>query len=418
VRVGWDLPDPGKLLVAASDKPIAKKAAPPAPPPVDPGPPIQIACKPSGAPKPLKGNLWGEQRGALDGGVRFVSFIGGEDSTTAIEVARGSAAPTTVQLLPPTPKNTTKTVREWVDVKAEGVVVARYGYVSGAKYHEDGTREYNPVDVDLAWYSASTGKAHRVSLPKVKPFRVGRVAPSALHVIIDGGLMFMPLNGESPIYFVRDDGKVTTVARPVGPDAWGFSSGVKIGDRIVLAQPREEAIALVSSEDGGKTWSTKVWSVGDFVSLVPLAGKPALAFGVNTPLLATEPNGLLPFGALTADPPPIKRWNPQTIDGKGVVACSAQSRVGLRAFSFGNEGDREVAFGLTGSDLPATLPMSGRVMRFAADGSSCVDMLMGGANGDEGQFSLYAPTDDLAHSWLTWTHANGKTEARPFACSM
>lgn len=421
-RIGWDLPDPGKPLVASLEQP-ATKPAKPVEPASDPGEPLKLTCKTSGKRVKLEGSMWGDSRGALDGDVRFVTTLGGEDSTTAIEVVRGSGAPQKVKMLAPAPKGGNKSVREWIDVHSAGVVIARYSYVSQVKFEEDGTKKYNPVDVDLAWYVAATGKVHKASLPKVKPFRIGRVAPSAMHVITDGGLLFMPGSGDAPLYFLRDDGKTLTIPRPTAADPWGFNDGMKLGDRILLTQSRGESVAIVESNDMGKTWSTSVWTLGEPAQLVPIGTTPVFAFGLLPPgpgaFGPMQPTALLSFGKLSADPPPAKRLDALNIGKQGIVACNAKTKAGLRSYTWNDDKDRRVEFGLpAGLDVPTTVEASARYSRIAVDGSSCVDTVMSAINTDKGgTATLFAPADDLAHSWLTFQMEDGKLHAQPLTCT-
>ncbi|MBI2393873.1 MAG: hypothetical protein HYV09_30150 [Deltaproteobacteria bacterium] len=425
VRVGWELPDPEKALIAATTQPIKDPSDTPHDAPAAAGPPIAIQCAPSGPPKKASGQLWLETRGALDGDVRLVAPVGDDDKTTGLTVVKGSAPPSLVQLLPPPPKaNGPRTVRDWDWTTAAGVVLARYSYSTEVKFDEEGGKKYNPVDVDLAWYAAAQGKVHKAKLPKVKPFRVGRVAPSALTEIVDGGLLFLAHTGESPIYFVHDDGKVETFARPTGADAFGFNAGSKIGKRIILAQQRFESVALISSEDLGKTWSRAVWTLGEEAALQLVGGKPALvlASGLGeTSSAFIDPRGMIPFDAITPDPPAALRLSSATTPSgsKAFVPCAAKTKAGLRMFASGPEW-RPVKLSLTGADLPSELTTHGNYVRIGRDGAACTDAMLVTANVGDDDWYAYVPADDPGHAFLLKRLPDdaGKFSLRPLACSL
>jgi hypothetical protein len=219
VRVGWDLPNAAKELVASSAEAPKKKGGgddASTPPTAEKQSPQKMVCTMSGAWKPFDAEAR-QLKTALDGDVRFLTPMQSKDGATSLLVARGNGAPTKVALLGPWPKrkpedNTRE--RAWTERSSEGYVSIRYAFSKGKS--ADG--KYAPVDVDLAWYSAATGKATKVSLPKVAPFRVGQAGPSALHAIVEGGLLFLPNGGDAPLTFVRDGGKTESMPRPPQAD--------------------------------------------------------------------------------------------------------------------------------------------------------------------------------------------------------
>jgi hypothetical protein len=304
-----------------------------------------------------------------------------------------------------------------VDSTRRGIVVMRYSFstVPPKDPGPDGMKRYNPVDVELGWYSVLTGKAQKVKLPQVKPFRVGRSGPSALTAILDGGLLFLPLSGEAPIYFVSDAGKVQTIPRPPSTLGGGFSSGYKNGNFIVLSELFSQDNVLVYSNDLGKTWSSSTWTLGESAQLVPHEGKPALLLGASM-WDGGSPNGLIPFATVTPDPPTSLRF-PQplvAIGAKGITTCSKPG------FTFAppeSDEARELHVVVAG-DTTVEFTTSAGGVRGALDGTTCTDSIYASSEGSE-QAQLFVSPADPTHAWLTRpSKVDSKFEARPLTCTL
>lgn len=405
LRIGWDLPDPAKPLLAATTTPPAEHHPTPQPPAPTPGS-IAVSCKISGGWKSYAG-MGSNPDVGLDGGVRLSMPVLAKDAEDphAIRVVRGGAAPQLVNLLPAVKHKDGVAVRQswWAD--AAGVVSVRYSYVSlGSGFGVVKGKKYNPVDVDLAWYSAGSGKTHKASLAKVSPFRVGN-GPSALVAIVEGGLLFLADGGDSPLYFVHDDGKVETMSRPPAPYSVGFEGAVRANGRVIVAQSSDDSIALISSVDAGKTWTTTVWSFTKPPSLVTIGGKPAIAFYDWRTVL-----GVVPFDAITNDPPPAA-WTTrpfELLSSNKLVACPGAAANGLR-MELDENGDAStvVATITAAGKKPIVVQTTTGVLRIRSDGSACTDLVTGDGDDDDGT-RLYLSPADPTHAWLVRAQNGGR----------
>lgn len=413
VRIGWELPDPQKVLLPSTSQPMNN--APPSSPSA-PTAPLEIACKTMGPWKPFKGSAAAFGH-SLGGDVRFAAPIGDAGGYYAITVARGTAAPQTINLLLPAPKGKKDSdVRSWSTNGTAGVTVSRYTFSTNVKVDDEGTKKYNPVDVEIGWYVAATGKNYKAVIPKVKPFRIGRTNPSAMTSIVEGGLLFLPRSGEAPLYFVGEDGKTTTLPRPVGPDDYGFTDAVKKGSTLVLSQARGSDVGIVASIDGGKTWSTKVWTLGDSSTLNLHDGKPT--FFMNPGGDDHEWGGAISFENLTADPPPVLRPSrrPTLVDATGVHACT--SGTGLRFSSYVEDG-RAAHIKVAGDGVTVDLSTSAGALRLNSDGSICSDLLSASGSLDDNEQHVVIPAGDPTHGWLLQTKGYSPAfDARPIACTI
>lgn len=418
VRLGWDLPNPSATLLASTSTPATSKVEPAKAPPVSKT--LEASCKTTGAWKTFAGSFGTGQAGGYDNNVQMLAMVtaGEYGEPRGVTVFRAGAAPKEHTLLGPGPKESeSRSVRSWSTENAKGLVLARYSF--SLTPPKDPDKRYNPVDVELGWYSTATGKAHKASLPQVKPFRVGRTGPSALTSIVDGGLLFLPNRGEAPLYFITDAGKVQAIPRPPSPDDFGFSEGVKIGNQLVLSQYRGEDTALTTSNDGGKTWTTTIWTLGESAKLTAFDGKPTLTLGASM-WETSEVSGFLSFTTVTPDPPTAVRFaTPITpIGDKTITACS---KPGLPFTPAPSETvANEVHFTVTGDKAPIAATAVTGSMRGAADGSTCTEFLFTSAQpaDDDVETFLYVAPSDPAHGWLLRRKTFDKFDARPIACTL
>lgn len=423
MRVGWDLPDPKKELVAATTTAPKKKDDTPEPSAKPSALPetVKLTCTAGGAWKTWETNPY-QLKSGLDGDVRFASAVPAEDGSSSILVARGAAAPTKVQLLGPSPKKKKDDAtreREWSQRTNEGWVAVRYSFAPGT-----GDSKYAPVDVELGWYSTATGKTTKTKLPKVSPFRVGRAGPSALHAVVEGGLLFLPNSGDAPMSFIREGGKVETMPRPPQPDEGAWSDALKHGNDILLIHQRMGDVTFALTKDAGKTWSTTTWSLGAPATVGMLDGKLALTmrssmWGSGTPA------SLLTFEALTNDPPDALRLDPAKLSlGTKLEACTPKTRLGLYTdvprTSHKNGVGLTVAPDKKDKDgKPLSLVLARVVDRVDAAGNVCNDALeleqpMGGNHA-----AIVSP-HDLTHGWLLRANKDqwSKLEMRPLSCKV
>jgi hypothetical protein len=310
-------------------------------------------------------------------------------------------------------------VRSWSTFSQRGVVSARYSFslLPPKDPPPDGSKKYNPVDVELAWYATATGKLHKVSIPQVKPFRVGRSTPSAVTEIVDGGLLFLPTTGEAPLYFITHAGKVQTMPRPAESSGLPYTSAIKNGAMIALAQSTQEDVRLTLTNDSGKTWSSTMWTTGSYSELVALEGKPTLVLGGWAGEMGGT-TGLIPFLSLTPDPPNAVRF-PMPIEpyaGKGPVACS---KPGVEIIPTSGDEARELHVRVEGEPAPINLVAQTGVMRGMADGTTCTAQLTPTYMDDKGELHAHVSTSDPTHGWLTRRKDEyNKFEARPLSCTL
>jgi hypothetical protein len=412
VRVGWDLPDPQKPLLPSTDQPAGATVKAPTAPPA----PVEITCKTTGPSKSYKGVINMDSRSALGGDVRWIAPFGGAENFNALTVARGTAAPQLVNLLPTNKPKPNSDQRYWSTNTSTGYVAVRYTFSTKTSVDEEGVKKYNPVDVDLGWYVAATGKSFKKALPGVKPFRVGRSGPSALTEIVEGGLFFLPNRGDAPLYFLKEDGKIETIPRPTGGDEFGFTDAVKKGSTIILAQSRGPDIGLVASNDNGKTWTSTVWTLGEAAPLHMLDGKPSLLLSPNE--YEKTSGGMITFASLTPDPPPPIRpkVKPAAVTDKGIPACS--STPGLR-FGANYEASREAHFTIAADKETIEITTGTGWVRMMPDGSSCTEIVSGFQGNDEKENFIVFSAADPAHGWLLQTKGWApKFEARPISCTL
>lgn len=450
VRLGWDLPSDGSTMLATTTTPppktkkefgdeyydedfvpIAKVSGPPA------APPLRLSCTPGGAWKQYDASLDSSPADyALDGDVRF-SYTGmSKDKSVSLLVARGSAPPATVKVLGPDPKRKPDDKfrdRHWSQKTNEGFVGVRYSFSTEFK---DGTSKYQPVDVELGWYSAASGKTGKAKLDKVPAFRVAQSSQSAMHAIVEGGLLFLPNGGDAPLYFVHENGKVDQMPRPPGDEGYGgfggYTDAVKLGNKIVLARLRYGDVTLASTTDNGKTWSTTTWTLGGPATLASVDGKAALVLGQSLYAMKTAPTALLTFDALSNDPPEAMRIDPAKlqIGDKGFNACTPKLRQGLRIELATSKDRRSVMIALTpekkdkGEETKSPLLYGGirmlnQISRLDSAGNACTDGVVAGEMYGSYQFATIAP-HDLSKGWLLRRVAGSydKLEARPLSCKV
>lgn len=418
-RLGWDLPDPKKELVASTTEP--PKETPehddePPPPTPTKEPPLKLACTTSGTWKTVDGNAY-QLKSGLDGDVRFLAPVTANDGSSAVLVARGTAAPTRIALLAPSPKHKPEErirERSWTERTDEGFVAVRYSFEMGKESKDS---KYAPVDVELAWYSAASGKTTKTKLAKVSPFRVGRAGPSALHAIVDGGLLFLPNSGDAPLSFIKEGGKVETMPRPPQPEEGAWADALKRGNDIVLVRQRAGDVSFALTRDAGKTWSTTTWSLGAPVSVRLLDGKITLGMR-SSQFSGGPPVALFSFESLSNDPPdPLRLDASKLALGPSLVACTPKTRLGVPAELSRSKERRGLEASVEVDKAPITLKLSRLEDRIDASGTACNDAIeLEQAGG--GQMAAVVTPHDLAHGWLIRATKEPwlKIDVRPLSC--
>lgn len=198
-------------------------------------------------------------------------------------------------------------------VQNGGVVFLRYSYLRERK----GPGRFNPVDASVAWYRDSTGKIFRGTVAKNPPFRVtkdptGETGPTmpyrALPEVVslgDKGTYFRPpvYDGEedyddngnvktkpaTPIYLLRDDGKVEKLKFPT-EDVDGDNAHVVTidGSSALIGSSSETWSMWFLTEGKMNAWSV-MGGLDDMeapVSIATLGGKPIFVSTIRSPARA------------------------------------------------------------------------------------------------------------------------------------
>ncbi len=311
-RVGWELP-----ALTAGDK-ITAQAEPTKPTQVAPPPshtPVstqEITCKVSGAAQPVASTPGNDMVDSV-GADRWASVKHDADGKIGIEMGTKTAV-RELPLLAALPKPPAKPpanpeeLRSGERILSDGVVAARYRFAPRST-----TGTYNPVDVELAWWSAVTGRTQHHTLTKVTPFRVSRYGFSGTPQIVDGGILFQGASTD-PAYFIHDDGKVEQLALPKGA---GVHDAERLTKRWILADTTSGMVQISESDDNAKSWKQTAWGIGGWgLSLMSISDKATISFSTGGQQL------LFPVEATLPDDPPA----PMIIDDSSVsTACDAHA---------------------------------------------------------------------------------------------
>lgn len=265
LRWGWDLPAvAGSERVVAAPEPLPRAADSPlgTASPTHAAPPRDIVCRPRGpaAVLPPLADPHGVPKlvDAGSSGARW-AFVNG-DSVAGSSVVLGTR--TGVREVPLLlPRSVSDDVRGGSDERSNGIIAARYT----THDHWAGT---SPLDVEIAWWSATTGLVVRGVLHNVPPFQVNGGFVSGYVYIVDGGLLFQPPSnpwtpdvGVNLAYLIGDDGGVRPLTLPSDVAVVG---AVRIGSRLLLERAAGTPDAdLAWTDDGGKSWQARTWALVD-----------------------------------------------------------------------------------------------------------------------------------------------------------
>jgi hypothetical protein len=355
-RVGWDLPAiTNQEKITAQTEPVKPTTTTPVvnhPPSITPK---EIACKVTGTAQTVSTTPSTEMVDGV-GADRWATVKHDTDSKISIVVGTKNAV-RELPLLAALPKPPAKAPANPEELRAgertldDGVVAARYRFVPRA-----GGGSYNPVDVELAWWSAVSGKTVHHTLPKVAAFRVSRYGFSGTPQLVDGGLLFQGATADSA-YFIHDDGKVDSIPMPKGGTV---HEAERLKTRWLLADTEGGAVQLSATDDAGKTWKQTAWGLDSWgnIGLELIENKTTVSLGTSSAHTL-----LFPVDANLADDPPA----PIVIDNASVdTACDAKA--GRHRFTSYISSDRRplrVAIDTT------TFSPSQRVMHDAAGGKTC-----------------------------------------------
>jgi len=371
-RVGWDLPalQGAETLAAtpqAEPRAERQRTSPPTSPALAPARRSEeLVCKPAGA-RAIVPSFPGSSLNlrmivdAWERGVRWAVVKGTWHETSeidpsdAVSVVVGSR--TEVRELPLVPEiaaSVRADTRSGLRVDDDSVIVARY------ETH-DHWQGRSALDVELAFWSAATGRVSHAVVRHVPPFEVSAYGTSIVGAvrIVEGGLLFQPPSS-SASYFVQDDGHVDPLELPAGISMTG---ALRLGKRWLVSEARGADADLWWKEDGSTSWTERSWTLGEFGERAGgyeiLEHRPfdaTFSLFRKKPFLAiTGPWKAVAFaldGAIAEDPPPpivfdaahveapcgagaaaAREVTPSLLDGGVRVRVEAAGKVGQLAVS-------------------------------------------------------------------------------------
>jgi hypothetical protein len=245
------------------------------------------------------------------------------------------------------------TSRTYVFSQPEGIIAVRA--VEGPP-----AQPPTPVAIDVATFVAATGKVVHRTPKKIPPFSLSRGFGEAR--LVDGGVLLQTGTGE-PVHFLRDDGKEDIFSIPKGE---GIGSAMRIGKRWLLIG-NGSSTRLTFSDDGGQSWTTKLWRLEDRYALWPgtIAGKPYLE-AIGRPATETRTTETLFSLDTIGDDPPL----PLVVEPTpGPVACEGPLS-GIRAAGYMSGSDQMLSMLLDGKP-PAQPRALSRVTHPTAAGGRC-----------------------------------------------
>jgi len=277
IREGWDDPLVGGALLTAA--PAAEVSEPPNP---------YQHRRPAGAKSvyatPLRCTLAGPKLAlgrvpyvGYAGNARWTSFLMEGKDSFAFPVAKDDGAVIArvltkgkkefaareVALLGPEPTDDKGTVLTRAEVQAGGVLAVRYQTTKSA----GSGKTSDPVDVELAWWTAHDDKVHRAKVSDHPPFRLPTRWQNDSTMWLDkDGLWFRGgHDGTAPLLFLRGGtAKAEEIPWPKVNDYLPGGFGVaRIGTRIVLFSRTEQNAdaARIWVRDGDAAWVKHVWAL-------------------------------------------------------------------------------------------------------------------------------------------------------------
>jgi hypothetical protein len=395
-RVGWDLPvaQGDERISAMTELPKAPSATPVSTPTL--GNPIEVVCKGAGTTTTVSAVPGTEMVDGRTADVRWATLKHDPDGKTAI-VFGNRAQLRETQLLPAAPKpakpepgKPTTSVVTGDRVLNDGVVAARYKYTTDP----DGRR--GPVDIELTWWSAATGKTHHHELKKLDGLYISSWGFTGTPQIVDGGMLYQP-SYKSEAYFVHDDGKADKFTIPSGTTV---HNAERIGKAWLLAESSSGHVELMWSHEGGKEWTRREWGLeSSGTSLMALIdGKATVSFSAGS-----LPTALFPVSASPSNDPPA----PVVIDAGAVDgACDAHAAT-LRATSYVPSEERRFRARMNAAKddpQPTHLSMYQRVTHSTASGGICTSAyILTGYNSktyDSETAFLYPEAKGLSGWWF------------------
>jgi len=352
----------------------------------------------------------------------------------------------------------------------EGAAAIRYSFkretVASTKDDKDkdkkpktasgGVIDGQKVDVEVAWYVASTGVVQRATIKGAGPLDPrdvvggGKDAAGAnvgLLSIAQGGVHVRPFatKAESPMWFVREGGKVDRLPWPElpakdvsgSPLLWRIDA-VRAAGRTVIVGMAGTQLFTAWANEAGSGWDTRTWGLWPESKSGPealwdfsyVAGSTG---GVRPAIVVQWPggNGIapaawgVPLKGVEADPSEAIAMPTQKAAGDNEPACAATDtapRV-VTPFSIGTRH----AILVSGDVGEQTLATGAAVMRGDAK-SACVVAFEAKPiarpktdkdkpkPAEEGTYSALIPWGDREHAFLFRSALNGDTSVRTLKC--
>jgi len=339
--------------------------------------------------------------------------------------------------------------------EATSVTITKDDKDKKAKPASGGVVDGQKVDVEVAWYVASTGAVHHATIKGAGPLDPrdviggGKDAAGAnvgLLSIAQGGVHVRPFatKAEAPLFFVREGGKVDRLPWPELPTKDITGSPLLLRVDAVRAASRTVVVAMVGSQlltawanEAGSGWDTRVWGLWPELKSGPEASwdfsyVPVSTGGLRPAIVVQWPGGAgiapvawgVPLKGVEADPSEAIAMPTQRTPGESEPACAATDsapRV-VTPFSIGTRHPITVT-GDVGEQILAT---GSAVLR--GDGkSACVLAYEAkpiaraksekAKTPDEGTYSAVIPWGDREHAFLFRSSVNGDTSVRALKCA-
>ncbi len=409
-RLGWELdlgavPKDAMALVAG-DPP---KAAPPTPVT------RKLRCTPTGAwskhPQAL-----GDVSAALDGGVRFALATRSKTDALTALIARDNKLQT-LALLPPWKAPKGRAHFDGHSIVDGGITAARVSF-DATEWTQGNPIPAERMDVHVAWWSARTGKVHHADAKGLKRPEHFNTYSSFMREIVEGGIV-VQLDDVSGLFFASNDGKVQLFGQPTMPgNLFHPSSAVRLGDRFLFKDRYGYDDVITETLDFGKTFRTKVWTMGSLARLGAIDNRPVLLGLAPSPIAygpivgPTYIQPLDPFG----DDPPDGLTVPSLAALNDPLAACAEIKGGIRLPSADPTRVLEVAYLDDPKSAPIVLRGSDRVLRVGST-AACTESLGAQHTGDDTKTRVLVTPRDLAHAWVLRGSGAEEISVRGATCS-
>lgn len=320
------------------------------------------------------------------------------------------------------------------------------------------------VDVEVAWWVASTGAVHKARITGVGPldsrdvvasFKDGpALANVSLLSIAQGGVHVRPLvtRAEVPLWFVREGGKVERLSWPEIPSKDVAGNALSMRVDAVRAAGRSVVLGVVGAQlwmawanETGTAWDTRTWGLWPELRSAPAREASwdftyvPSALGPRPAVVAQWPGGAdLPptaWGAVLkgveVDPSEVVALPTQKAAGGEPSACGANvttprvvapwsvgTRHPLVVTQDGAESLMATSYAVLRGDAKSACVIAYEARPIArpkdAKGDSKADAKP--TPSEEGALSALVPWSDREHSFLFRSTLTGETSVRSLRC--